>query len=77
MTQRTSIAFSLGGVAAEIFRYAADWTERVFAGELSEPGRDARYYVQRCGDITDGSADPAWWLSQVPLDIAAVRNLSR
>jgi cephalosporin-C deacetylase-like acetyl esterase len=67
----------LGGVAAEIFRYGADWIERVFAGDLSEPGRDARYFMQRNGDITDGSADPAWWLSQVPPNIAAVRSLSR
>ncbi|MDT3432577.1 hypothetical protein ROV94_17050 [Stenotrophomonas maltophilia] len=59
-----------GGVAAEIFRCGAEWLERVLAGELSEAGRDARHYVQRDGTTSDGSADPRWWLGQVPPAIA-------
>jgi len=65
----------LGGVAAEIFRFGSEWIERVFRGELSEPGRDARHYVQRNGDVTEGTADPVWWLGNVPPAIAAVRKL--
>lgn len=63
----------LGGVAAEIFRYGAEWLERVLAGELSEPGRDVRHYLQRDGQVTDGSADPRWWLGQVPPVVAQQR----
>jgi len=41
---------------------------------LSEAGRDVRHYVQRDGTISDGSADPRWWLGQVPPAIAQVRK---
>lgn len=64
----------LGGVAAEIFRYGAEWLERVLAGELSQAGRDVRHYVQRDGTISDESADPRWWLGQVPPAIAELRK---
>ncbi|MGV9267313.1 alpha/beta hydrolase [Kitasatospora sp. NPDC003701] len=57
----------LGGVAAEVFRFGAEWLERALAGELAEPGRDARYYVHSDGRTTDGTADPAWWLGTDPV----------
>lgn len=51
----------LGGVAAEIFRFGAEWLQRALDGELAEPGRDVRHYVHRDGRTTDGTAHPAWW----------------
>ncbi|WP_033294000.1 alpha/beta hydrolase [Amycolatopsis jejuensis] len=51
----------LGGVAAEMLRFGADWLERALSGELAEPGRDARYYVRRDGEVTTGTAEPDWW----------------
>lgn len=60
----------LGSVAAEIFRSGAEWLERVLAGELSEAGRDVRHHVQRNGTVSDGNADPCWWLGQGPPAIA-------
>ncbi|MFE4024418.1 alpha/beta hydrolase [Streptomyces sp. NPDC059101] len=51
----------LGGVAAEVFRFGAEWLERALDGELAEPGRDVRHYVHRDGRTTDGTAHPAWW----------------
>ncbi|HEY1824248.1 MAG TPA: hypothetical protein VGG83_30450 [Trebonia sp.] len=56
----------LGGVAAEIFRFGAEWIERAVNGELAEPGRDVRHYVHRDGRTTDGTANPTWWLGTVP-----------
>ncbi|MFJ3671091.1 alpha/beta hydrolase [Streptomyces sp. NPDC090106] len=56
----------LGGVAAEIFRFGAEWLERALDGDLCEPGRDARHYVHRDGDTTDGTANPTWWLGTTP-----------
>ncbi|MFG3053959.1 alpha/beta hydrolase [Kitasatospora sp. NPDC048239] len=57
----------LGGVAAEVFRFGAEWLERALAGELAEPGRDARYYVHADGGTTDGTANPDWWLGADPV----------
>ncbi|OHX21137.1 dipeptidyl aminopeptidase [Chromobacterium sphagni] len=59
----------LGGVAAEIFRYGAEWLERALNGDpaLNQPGRDVRHYLQRDGKIVDGSANPSWWLGADPL----------
>lgn len=51
----------LGGVAAEVFRFGAEWIERALNGELAEPGRDVRHYVHRDGGTSDGTAEPAWW----------------
>ncbi|MGW1135114.1 alpha/beta hydrolase [Streptomyces griseoluteus] len=56
----------LGGVAAEVFRFGAEWVERVLNGDLAEPGRDERFYVHRDGGTTDGTASPAWWLGTTP-----------
>ncbi|MFJ4920913.1 alpha/beta hydrolase [Streptomyces sp. NPDC088725] len=63
----------LGGVAAEIFRFGAEWVERALAGELAEPGRDVRHYVHSDGRTTDGTANPAWWLGTVPAQITDAR----
>jgi cephalosporin-C deacetylase-like acetyl esterase len=50
----------LGGVAAEAIGFAADWLSRALAGELAEPGRDARYYMRADGHV-DPDARPTWW----------------
>ncbi|MEG8178362.1 alpha/beta hydrolase [Nocardia terpenica] len=63
----------LGGVAAEVLRFGAEWLERALAGELSEPGRDVRHYVHRDGRTTDGTADPQWWLGAAPSALTAQR----
>lgn len=63
----------LGGVAAEVFRFGAEWLERALDGEFAEPGRDVRHYVHHDGRTTDGSADPTWWLGAVPTQVAAAR----
>lgn len=39
----------LGGVAAEVFRLAAEWLQRAINGEPAETGRDVRRYVQATG----------------------------
>ncbi|MEU8714222.1 alpha/beta hydrolase [Streptomyces sp. NPDC048663] len=56
----------LGGVAAEVFRFGAEWVERALDGQLSASGRDARYYVHRDGGTTDGTAKPTWWSGTSP-----------
>ncbi|MEV6973907.1 alpha/beta hydrolase [Kitasatospora sp. NPDC093806] len=60
----------LGGVAAEVFRFGAEWLERALAGELAEPGRDVRHYVRADGGTTDGTAHPDWWLGTDPVPAA-------
>ncbi|MEE1807057.1 alpha/beta hydrolase [Streptomyces sp. BE133] len=60
----------LGGTAAEVFRFGAEWLERALAGELSAPGRDVRHYVHNDGRTTDGTANPSWWLETTPRQIA-------
>ncbi|TQF04964.1 alpha/beta hydrolase [Kitasatospora acidiphila] len=64
----------LGGVAAEAFRFGAEWLERALDGEFGTPGRDVRHYVHRDGRTTDHSADPAWWLGAAPTHLAEVRR---
>ncbi|GGN95322.1 hypothetical protein GCM10011579_095770 [Streptomyces albiflavescens] len=59
----------LGQVAAEIFRFGAEWLERALNGAFQEPGRDVRHYVHRDGPTTDGSANPTWWLGATPREI--------
>ena len=56
----------LGGVAAEILRFDAEWLERALNGELADPGRDVRHYVHRDGRTDETTADPAWWLGTDP-----------
>lgn len=62
------------GVAAEAFRFGAEWLERALDGEFGAPGRDVRHYVHRDGRTTDHSADPAWWLGAAPTHLAEVRR---
>jgi pimeloyl-ACP methyl ester carboxylesterase len=57
----------LGGVAAEVFRFGAEWLQRALDGHLAEPGRDVRHYVHRDGRTTDGTARPTWWLGTAPI----------
>jgi cephalosporin-C deacetylase-like acetyl esterase len=64
----------LGGAAAEVFRFGAEWLERALDGAFHEPGRDVRHYVRRDGSTTDDSADPTWWLGAVPPQIAKART---
>ncbi|MGW3040950.1 hypothetical protein ACWC9T_13100 [Kitasatospora sp. NPDC001159] len=64
----------LGGVAAEVFRFGAEWLERALAGEFAAPGRDVRHYVHRGGRTTDGGADPTWWLGAAPARLAEIRR---
>jgi len=60
----------LGGTAAEVFRFGAEWIERALNGEFREPGRDVRHYVHSDGRTTHGTANPTWWLGTVPAQIA-------
>jgi cephalosporin-C deacetylase-like acetyl esterase len=39
----------LGGVAAEVFRFGAEWLQRALDGHLAEPGRDVRHYTNMPG----------------------------
>ncbi|MGW7447482.1 alpha/beta hydrolase [Kitasatospora sp. NPDC054795] len=64
----------LGGVAAEAFRFGAEWLQRALAGEFADPGRDVRHYVHRDGRTTDGSADPTWWLGGAPTALTDIRH---
>ena len=64
----------LGGTAAEVFRFGAEWVERALNGEFREPGRDRRHYVHHDGRTTDGTANPSWWLGTVPTEISDARQ---
>lgn len=64
----------LGGVAAEMFRFGAEWVERALNGALQEPGRDVRHYVRRDGTTADGTADPDWWLGAAPAALGKARQ---
>lgn len=64
----------LGGTAAEVFRFGAEWLERALNGELREPGRDVRHYVHRDGRTTDHTANPTWWLNTTPAQVTNARN---
>lgn len=56
----------LGGVAAEVFAFGADWVLRAVDGEFDKPGRDERHYMRADGAATEGCADPQWWLGATP-----------
>ncbi len=64
----------LGGVAAEVFRFGAEWLERALSGDFAQPGRDVRHYVHRDGRTTDGTADPDRWLGAVPSVVQQARS---
>ncbi|MFE3184175.1 alpha/beta hydrolase [Streptomyces violascens] len=63
----------LGGTAAEVFRFGAEWIERALNGEFAEPSRDVRHYVHRDGHTTNGTANPTWWLGTTPTTITEAR----
>jgi Dipeptidyl aminopeptidases/acylaminoacyl-peptidases len=60
----------LGGVAAEMFRYGADWSLKALNGGFAE-GSDKRYYAHVDGRITEGEAQPVWWLGAQPPEVQA------
>jgi cephalosporin-C deacetylase-like acetyl esterase len=64
----------LGGVAAEVFRFGAEWVERALNGEFAEPGRNVRHFVHNDGRTADGTANPTWWLGAVPTQITDARR---
>lgn len=65
----------LGGVAAEIFRYGSEWTQRALNGDFAQRP-DKRYYVHTDGRVIEGSANPAWWLGAQPPEILARKQSS-
>jgi cephalosporin-C deacetylase-like acetyl esterase len=60
----------LGGVANEMYHYGAEWLHRALGGEF-DAGRDQRYYLRRNGQVTEATADPAWWRGARPSSIEA------
>jgi cephalosporin-C deacetylase-like acetyl esterase len=64
----------LGGVAAEVFAFGADWILRALDGEFDQPGRDERHFMRDDGTATETSADPQWWLGETPAALNAVRG---
>ena len=64
----------LGGVAAEVFAFSADWILAALEGKFDQPGRDERHFMNRDGTTVDGSADPRWWLGGAPAALAAIRR---
>jgi hypothetical protein len=63
----------LGGVAAEVFAFSADWILAALDRQFDQPGRDARHFMKRDGATVDGSADPTWWLGGASAALAAAR----
>jgi hypothetical protein len=64
----------LGGVAAEIFAFGAEWIMRALDGELDQPGRDERHFMRQDGAATKASADPQWWLGTTPPALSHARS---
>lgn len=64
----------LGGVAAEVFAFGADWILRAVEGEFDQPGRDERHFMRDDGGATEGCADPQWWLGEAPAALVASRR---
>jgi hypothetical protein len=64
----------LGGVAAEIFAFSADWILRALGGEFDQPGRDVRHFMTKEGRQVPSSADPVWWLGGLPASLIEVRG---
>jgi cephalosporin-C deacetylase-like acetyl esterase len=50
----------LGGVAAELMSFGAEWLAHGVAGDFS-PTRDERRFMRRSGEVCEGSAQPPWW----------------
>ncbi|GAA0640977.1 hypothetical protein GCM10010174_74190 [Kutzneria viridogrisea] len=51
----------LGGVAAEVFGFGAEWVRLALDGAFAEPGRDVRHYLHRDGRVSAGTGEPTWW----------------
>lgn len=64
----------LGGVAAEVFAFGADWVLRALDAEFDQPGRDERHFMRDDGAAVDGSADPQWWLGALPRVLSGARS---
>lgn len=64
----------LGGVAAEVFVFGADWVLRALDGEFDQPGRDVRHFMREDGAATENSADPQWWLGATPAELSYTRS---
>jgi dienelactone hydrolase len=64
----------LGGVAAEVFSFGADWVLRAVDGEFDQPGRDERHFMREDGTVADGCADPSWWLGAAPQHLTTTRE---
>ncbi|ANY05861.1 alpha/beta hydrolase [Pseudonocardia sp. HH130630-07] len=67
----------LGGTAAEVFAFGAEWLVRALDGTFDTPGRDERFFVHRDGRTTDGTADPRWRLGAAPSALTAARTPAR
>jgi cephalosporin-C deacetylase-like acetyl esterase len=63
----------LGGVAAEVFAFGADWVLRALDGEFDQPGRDERHFMRQDGVATETCADPQWWLGTTPPGLSNAR----
>jgi dienelactone hydrolase len=64
----------LGGTAAEVFAFGAEWVIRALDGEFDQPGLDQRHYVHRDGATTDDTCDPQWWLGGMPANLTQARH---
>ena len=64
----------LGGVAAEIFAFGAEWIMRALDGAFDQPGRDERHFMRQDGAATEASADPQWWLGTTPPALSYARS---
>ena len=64
----------LGGVAAEVFAFGADWVLQAVDGKFDQPGRDERHFMRDDGGATEGCADPQWWLGATPAPLRGARS---
>lgn len=67
----------LGGVAAEVFAFGAEWVTRALDGDFDEIGRDERHFMRQDGGVMEGSADPQWWLGAMPSNLAEARHFQQ
>jgi cephalosporin-C deacetylase-like acetyl esterase len=64
----------LGGVAPEVYAFGADWVLQAIDGKFDQPGRDERHFMREDGTVTEGSADPTWWLGAAPSHLEQARS---
>ncbi|MCZ7536256.1 MAG: prolyl oligopeptidase family serine peptidase [Acidimicrobiia bacterium] len=60
----------IGGVAAELMQFSANWLSRAFQGAF-DGGRDERRYMRRWGAVQVGDATPPWWSGAAPVGVPA------